>query len=90
MIKYRFKFEEFESHHKINGKLVMKDEMIWILNHIVVGFTALGDKYIINHYNESFDLTEYVEVSEEYNSKNYCSDWWDFQIKEWEKEESYV
>lgn len=90
MKKYRLDFEKYDTHEKINSEYKMKDEIMWDLGHLIVGISRTSDYYIINHYNRSVDLTQYIAVSENYSLNDYMNDWFEFFIINEEKEQSNV
>lgn len=84
MLKYRFRFEDFDTHVKVDDKIVTKDDMIWVFDHHVVGITTTHEYHVINHYNKNFDLSEYKLVDNKYSSTDFCDEWWDHHLKIWE------
>ena len=80
--RYRFNFESYqERYYDASGNIKYKDEMIWDHGNLLIGISKTTDQFIINHYNASFDKSEYILVEDTYNLVDYCDDWWDHKIK---------
>lgn len=72
--KYRFNFEEFDK--------CCVDDMIWVFENLVIGYTDNGKHHVLNHYNKSFDLSEYKKVDLSYSHDDFILEYMDWCFKE--------
>lgn len=72
--KYRFNFEEVDK--------CCVDDMIWVFENFVIGFTDYGKEYVLNHYNKSFDLSDYKKVDLKYTHDDYMIEYLDWCFAE--------
>ena len=73
--KYRYNFEEYE--------FGMKDEMLFHLNHMIVGISMTPDNFIVNHYDKTIDMSEYVKVEMGYDLQDFANEYFDYTINMW-------
>ena len=68
-------------HSKVNGKYQRKDEMLWEFENMIVGISLHDDKYIINHYNNNFDKSEYEVCDMDLSLKEYGLEWFNWILE---------
>lgn len=83
--KYRLRYEDIDRWTKTaEGKLKLKDEMLWEYDRFIIGISQGENHFIINHYSKDYDKSEYIMVEENYSLDKYSDDWWDHTIEVWE------
>ena len=85
LAKYRFRYEDFEAFFvNEKGKYQRKDEMLWQYKDFIIGISSNCTHFVMNHYNSSFDKSEYTETDISYTLEQFGSDWYSFILEETE------